>query len=128
MPDFVRDKVPVVAIGSLKDYGAYQFQEPRFDHPEFQKAFRELVELLAAEFDSNPLIEWIDLMQYGFWGESHTGGLSGPFPDQEVVDMSVRVGAWLPAILDLAVQTVWGERAEASSGRPPGAPDRGDRV
>ena len=33
LPDFVRDKVPVVEIGSLKDYGAYQFREPRYDHP-----------------------------------------------------------------------------------------------
>jgi hypothetical protein len=66
MPDFVSDKVSVVAIGSLKDYGAQQLKEPRYDHPEFQEAFRELVELLAAEFDSNPLIEWIDLMRYGF--------------------------------------------------------------
>jgi hypothetical protein len=81
LPDFVRDKVPVVEIGSLKDYGAYQFREPRYDHPEFQKAFRELVELLADRFDGNPLIEWIDLMQYGLWGESHTGGMRSPFPD-----------------------------------------------
>jgi hypothetical protein len=91
MPDFVRDKVPVVEIGSLKEYGAYQFREPRYDHPEFQKAFQELVELLAAEFDANPLIEWIDLMQYGLWGESHTGGLPHPFPDY-----SPRNGRWFP--------------------------------
>ncbi len=81
LPDFVQAKVPIVPIGSLPEYGAFQFREPRYDHPEFQKAFRELVELLATEFDHNPLIEWIDLMQYGFWGESHTGGLPSPFPD-----------------------------------------------
>jgi hypothetical protein len=81
LPDFVQAKVPIVPIGSLSEYGSFQFREPRYDHPEFQKAFRELVELLAAEFDHNPLIEWIDLMQYGFWGESHTGGLPSPFPD-----------------------------------------------
>lgn len=81
MPDFVQAKVPIVEIGSLKDSGSFQFREPRYDHPEFQEAFRDLVELLAAEFDQNPLIEWIDLMQYGFWGESHTGGLPSPFPD-----------------------------------------------
>jgi len=81
MPDFVREKVPLVEIGSLPDYGPFQFREPRYDHPAFQKASRELVELLAAEFDNNPLIEWIDLMQYGFWGESHTGGLRTRFPD-----------------------------------------------
>ncbi len=81
MPDFVREKVPVVEIGSLPEYGSFQFREPRYDHPEFQKAFRDLTELLAAEFDNDPLIEWIDLMQYGFWGESHTANLPSPFPD-----------------------------------------------
>jgi hypothetical protein len=39
------------------------------------------VELLAAEFDGNPLVEFVDLMQYGFWGEGHTANLPNPFPD-----------------------------------------------
>jgi hypothetical protein len=81
MPDFVQAKVPVVEIGRLSDYGTFRFREPHYHHPEFRKAFRDLVELLAAEFDGNPLIEWIDLMQYGFWGESHTANLPSPFPD-----------------------------------------------
>ncbi|MFN7997549.1 MAG: hypothetical protein U0Q18_28280 [Bryobacteraceae bacterium] len=89
MPDFVRDKVPVVEIGSLPDYGPYQFREPRYDHPEFQKAFRELIELLAAEFDQNPLMEWMDVIQYGFWGESHTGGLRSPFPDYPTAERTM---------------------------------------
>ncbi len=74
MPDFVSAKVPLVDIGR-------GYREPRYDHPEFQSAFRGLVELLAREFDGNPLIEWMDLMQYGFWGEGHTSDLPGPFPD-----------------------------------------------
>jgi len=53
LPDFVQAKVPIVPIGSIPEYGSFQFREPRYDHPEFLKAFRELVELLAAEFDSN---------------------------------------------------------------------------
>jgi hypothetical protein len=40
----------------------------------FQKAFRELNELLAAELDDDPVVEWVDLFQYGYWGEGHTGG------------------------------------------------------
>ena len=81
MPDFVQKKTPIVEIGSLEDYGNFTFREPRYDHPEFLKATKELVDLLAAEFDGNPLIEWIDLMQYGFWGESHTANLPRVFPD-----------------------------------------------
>ena len=38
-------------------------------------------ELLATEFEGNPLIEWMDLMQYGFWGEGHTSNYPNPFPD-----------------------------------------------
>ena len=38
-------------------------------------------DLLAAEFEGNPLIEWMDLMQYGFWGEGHTSNFPNPFPD-----------------------------------------------
>jgi hypothetical protein len=89
MPDFVQAKVPVVPIGRLPSYGDFDFREPRYDHPEFQKAFRDLIELLAAEFDSNPMIEWMDLMQYGFWGESHTGGLRTPFPDYPTAERTM---------------------------------------
>jgi hypothetical protein len=82
LPDFLHDRVPLAKIGKYGDDGQpFDAIEPRYDHPGFQKAFRELNELLAAEFDANPLVEWMDLMQYGFWGEGHTGGLPNPFPD-----------------------------------------------
>jgi hypothetical protein len=82
MPDFLHDRVPLAKIGKLRRNGKeFDALEPRYEHPEFQKAFRELNELLAAEFDSNPLVEWMDLMQYGFWGESHTSDLPHPFPN-----------------------------------------------
>jgi hypothetical protein len=89
VPDFVQAKVPIVEIGSLKDYGDFQFREPRYDHPEFLKAFRNLVELLAGEFDNNPLIEWIDLMQFGLWGESHTGGMANTFADYKTAERTM---------------------------------------
>jgi hypothetical protein len=81
LPEFLRSRVPLVKIGSLAQRGNIEYVEPRYDHPEFRKAFSELNELLAAEFDGNPLIEWMDLMQYGFWGEGHTSNLPSPFPD-----------------------------------------------
>lgn len=89
LPDFVRDRVPIVEIGSLPDYGNFQFREPRYDHPEFRKAFQSLVELLAARFDGEPLVEWIDLMQYGLWGEGHTGGMPSPFPDYPTAERTM---------------------------------------
>ena len=79
LPDFVLDKVPKVdlvmsdkensaaAERYLKNpHGSYQ---PRFDHPFFQQAFKELVGLLAAEYKESPVIEFIDTFMYGFWGE-----------------------------------------------------------
>jgi len=81
LPEFLRSRIPLVKIGSLARRGNKEYVEPRYDHPEFRKAFLELNQLLAAEFDGNPLIEWMDLMQYGFWGEGHTSNLPNPFPD-----------------------------------------------
>ncbi len=61
--------------------------QPRFDDPFFQQAFKELVGLLAAEFDGNPSIEFIDTFMYGFWGEGHTWPFANnPFPDYQTAE------------------------------------------
>jgi hypothetical protein len=80
LPEFLRPRIPLVKIGRAR-HGEGELVEPRYDHAEFQRAFAELNQLLAAEFDGQPLIEWVDLMQYGFWGEGHTSNLPNPFPD-----------------------------------------------
>ncbi len=80
LPEFLRSRIPMVKIGRIP-HGTAEYVEPRYDHPEFQRAFAELNGLLAAEFDGNPLIEWMDVMQYGFWGEGHTSDHPNPFPD-----------------------------------------------
>jgi len=81
LPEFLRDRIPLVEIGTIPGKSSGKYREPRYDHPEFQKAFAELNDLLAARFEGNPLIEWVDLMQYGFWGEGHTSNYPNPFPD-----------------------------------------------
>ncbi len=83
MPDFLKGKVPIVNIGnkSREHHVNFDFYEPRYDSPEFLKAFAELNELLAERFDGNPMMEYMDLMMYGFWGEGHTNDLPNPFPD-----------------------------------------------
>ncbi|MGH7993622.1 MAG: hypothetical protein ACREDQ_08905, partial [Limisphaerales bacterium] len=44
---------------------------------------------LAAELDGNPLVEFMDLMMYGFWGEGHTWPYEGnPFPSQLVAEQT----------------------------------------
>jgi hypothetical protein len=90
IPDFLQQKVPIVNIGrSRAERGDFDFREPRYDHPEFLKAFRELNELLATEFDGHPQVEWMDLMMYGFWGEAHTSDLKSPFPDYPTAERTM---------------------------------------
>jgi hypothetical protein len=86
LPEFLRDRIPLVNIGKIPGKGTAEYREPRYDHPEFQKAFTELNELLAAQFEGNPLIEWMDLMQYGFWGEGHTSDFPSPFPSFPIAE------------------------------------------
>jgi hypothetical protein len=86
LPEFLRPKIPMVKIGRIPGHGTSEYIEPRYDHPEFQKAFTELNGLLAAEFDGDPLIEWVDMMQYGFWGEGHTSDFPNPFPDDVIAE------------------------------------------
>lgn len=111
LPDFLQAKVPLVKIGRLGgEYGAVEYREPRYDHPELQRAFRELNELLAAEFDANPLVEWVDLMQYGFWGEGHTSSLPAPFPDYHTAETlftamtQLQLDTWKRAVLAVNTQ------------------------
>jgi hypothetical protein len=114
MPDFLQQKVPLVKIGRIRGERNgraqdWDFVEPRYEHPEFQKAFRELNELLAAEYDGNPQVEFMDLMMYGFWGEGHTGSLPNPFPDyvtaeRTMVDMTrFQIDTW--KTVPLAINT-----------------------
>jgi hypothetical protein len=96
LPDFVLDKVPTVdLIPDEKEKKAaarfianrYSRYQPRFDHPFFQQAFAELVGLLAAEFNGNPCVEFVDTFLYGFWGEGHTWPfLNTPFPDYQTAE------------------------------------------
>jgi hypothetical protein len=80
LPDFLQAKVPLVTIRSPSGRAPDRV-EPRYDHQEFQRAFRELNELLAAELDGDPFVEFADLMMYGFWGEGHTSDYPSPVPD-----------------------------------------------
>ena len=80
LPDFLQGKVPLVTLRPPRP-GMPARVEPRYDHPEFQAAFQELDQLLASRFDGDPIVEFMDLMMYGFWGEGHTSDYANPFPD-----------------------------------------------
>jgi hypothetical protein len=103
LPEFLRQRIPMVKIGLMDKHsgdsrasGASSYWiEPRYDHPEYLKALTELNHLLAERFDGDPLIEWVDMMHVGFWGEGHFGGNPNPFPDfataQRTLDAMVRI-------------------------------------
>ncbi len=97
LPDFVLEKVPTVdlvvndqesaASGKRFLENPYSRYQPRFNHPFFQQSFDELVGLLAAEFDGNPDVEFIDTFMYGFWGEGHTWPFANnPFSDYQTAE------------------------------------------
>jgi hypothetical protein len=97
LPDFVLNrvsKVPLVLTSQENQASAERYlknpharYQPRFDDPFFQQAFKELVGLLAAEFNGNPSIEFVDTFMYGFWGEGHTWPFSNnPFPDPQTAE------------------------------------------
>jgi hypothetical protein len=97
LPDFILAKVPTVDLvmdpnepassGARFLKNPYSKYQPRFDHPFFQQAFKEMVEQLAAEFNGSPRIEFIDTFMYGFWGEGHTWPFANnPFPDYQTAE------------------------------------------
>lgn len=96
MPDFLLGKVPYVKLkGEWKGnpsemrYKKDNSRVPRYDHPAYQAAFRELNELLAAEYNGHPQVEFVDTMMYGFWGEGHTWPYEGnPFPSDLVAEQT----------------------------------------
>jgi hypothetical protein len=99
LPEFLRSRVPLAVIGAMGKYGDTDgsisggargnWVEPRYDHPEYQRALAELNRLLAERFDGDPLIEFVDVMHLGFWGEGHFGGYPSPFPDAETAQSTL---------------------------------------
>jgi hypothetical protein len=84
LPEFLREKVPMVKLGQWQ---GREREEPRCDDPYFEKAFEELVSLLAAEYDGHPDVEYVDTCMYGFWGEGHTWPLEkNPYPDYSTAE------------------------------------------
>ena len=95
MPEFLMEKVPYLKLkGEWRTNPSSvrakkEHMMPRYDHPAYQDAFRELNALLADELNGNPLVEYMDTMMYGFWGEGHTLPYEGnPFPDNIIAEQT----------------------------------------
>ncbi|MFZ0391903.1 MAG: hypothetical protein WAN36_15690 [Calditrichia bacterium] len=96
-PDFVVEKVPYVKLtgewrtSPESTRAKKEHKMPRYDHPAYQAAFRELNALLADELNGNPLVEYMDTFMYGFWGEGH----SWPFEDHPFPDYLTAEKTWM---------------------------------
>jgi hypothetical protein len=110
LPDFLQPRIPLATLERRGGRQGPRRVEPRYDHPEFRRAFRELNELLAAELDADPLVEFVDLMMYGFWGEGHTSDWRSPFPDAALAERTfvemtrLQVETWKRAPLVVNMQ------------------------
>jgi hypothetical protein len=85
VPGFLAEKIPFVKLGKTTEIGipGKVHYAPRYDHPAFMAAFKELDDLLSDAYNGHELIEFMDTYMYGFWGEGHTWPFSGnPFPDE----------------------------------------------
>jgi len=121
LPDFVLEKVPKVDLvlsdqegsASAKRYlgNPHSRYQPRFDHPFFPQAFKELVGLWASEFDGNPLIEFIGTQpDYSRVGNS------------ELLDRTVRRNHWIRSdtiFIDNEQIEIDNEQIEALNNHPP---------
>jgi len=89
VPDFLADKIPFVKLGVTDEIGipGKVHYAPRYDHPEFMRAFKELDDLLSEKYNGHELVEYVDTYMYGFWGEGHTWPFEGnPFPDYRTAE------------------------------------------
>lgn len=68
--------------GAQKDYAIFQdngarAQVPRWDDPVYLKYAKEFATALAARYDGDPRLEYIDVRTFGEWGEWHVSHLDG---------------------------------------------------
>ena len=53
-----------------------QFWDPDFADPVFLAKLEDFLRAMAARYDGNPNVAFLDIGTYGMWGEGHTGGSS----------------------------------------------------
>ena len=69
------------AKGVFWDYGkgvseAGAFWDPDFADPVFLEKLEQFLKAMAARYDGNPDVAFVDIGSYGLWGEGHTGASS----------------------------------------------------
>ncbi|MFC1502054.1 hypothetical protein ACFL6A_01415 [bacterium] len=97
VPDYLADKIPYVKLKgewrSRRTGIRYSkvHKMPRYDHPAYQAAFRELNGLLSEGLNGHSSVEYMDTFMYGFWGEGHTWPFDGhSFPDDVIAEQTFK--------------------------------------
>ena len=75
-PKFVYEMGAKKGMATLKGEG-YRAVVPVWDDPIYLQAAKDFATALAAKYDGDPRIEYIDIRSFGEWGEWHTSNLDG---------------------------------------------------
>lgn len=83
-PDFVYEMGAKKTTATLQGKG-YRAQVPVWDDSVYLWAAKEFATALAAKYDGDPRIEYIDIRSFGEWGEWHASHLDGSeMPSAEI--------------------------------------------
>lgn len=72
IPEFLQGRLPLIELDRNGNHGGRNFIPAYTD--EYLKYWGDMVSLLGAEFDSDPMLEYVDVSGFGFWGEGHHCG------------------------------------------------------
>ncbi len=75
-PTWVYEEGAKKVTAVFEDNGAYA-QVPAWDDPVYLKYAKEFATALAAKYDGDPRLEYIDVRTFGEWGEWHVSHLDG---------------------------------------------------
>ncbi len=70
LPEFLQGKFKMTPYWQKGLPAPYPKYFPEYND-EYLKWWGELVELTGSQFDNHPLLEYVDIAGYGFWGEMH---------------------------------------------------------
>ena len=83
-PQWVYDLGAKKVTATLQGKG-YRAQVPVWDDPIYLQAAKDFATALAAKYDGDPRIEYIDVRSFGEWGEWHASHLDGSeMPSAEI--------------------------------------------
>ena len=85
VPDWVFEKGAQMDRATLYNDPSVELDIPKWDDPIFLQAAKDFATALAAKYDGDPRVEFIDISVFGNWGEWHTSTFNGnPMPSVEI--------------------------------------------